>query len=310
MRKSAGIKDGAIRFPIVDAALRRHQLAIGGTEQQRVMRLQAFFREHTPKERLADCTICEGVSDINEPHCPYCGDGAGETAIVAEAKAMVITPVQQLDASVKRVHELKARTADSLWELGQEIRRLYDGNLWQYRVHDGQQTYKQWALFCEKELGLSNTYSYRLMDIASQFTREQVREIGPTKLSMTLKVTNADRVKMLRAAAGGATVSQLRELARDIGIVEGSRRTGLDGRQTGRAPRKRAGRKKEKYQTQELIARRELVPHRDGHITGQKIRVPGPLVCEEMITPQLKQRFVLTNEIDGTLILIVERVKV
>lgn len=309
MRKIAGVKVEAIKFPVIDAALRRHQLAIGGTDPQKVMRLQSFFREHTPKERLADCTICEGISDINEPHCPYCGDGAEEAVIVAEATAMVITPTQQLDASVRRVHELKARTADSLWELGQEIRRLYEGNLWQYRVQDGQQTYKQWAVFCEKELGLSNTYSYRLMDIASQFTREQVRDIGPTKLSMTLKVTNEDRVKMLRAAAGGATVSQLRDLARDIGIVAGTRRVDK-GIKAGRAPRKRAGRKREKYEIKEMLARREFVPHRDGHITGQKIRVPGPLVCEEMITPQLKQRFVLTNEIDGTLILIVERVRV
>lgn len=310
MRKIAGVNVERVDYAHVDAALRRHQLAVGGTDQQRVMRLLSYYRENTPKARLGECDVCEGVSDTQEPHCPFCGDGAEAALAVANTtRQLVMTPVQQLDVGVRRVHELKARTADSLWELGQAVRELYDTGLWQYRVQEGVQCYKQWAVFCEKELGISNTYSYRLMDIATQFSREQVREIGPTKLSMTLKVTNEERVRMLRAAADGATVSQLRELARDIGIVSQGGVRGKKGG-AGRHQRKRAMRHREKYEIKELLARREFVPHKDGQLAGHKIRVPGPLVAEEMITPNLKQRFVLTNEIDGTLILVVERVRV
>lgn len=310
MRKVEGVNLDRINWERINISLRRNQLAIGGTDQQRLRRLVAFYREHTPKQRLADCSTCGGVSDIIETCCPFCGDtDVGEKtdmlAVVVDQSPIIMTPERQLDAAVKRVHEWKARTADSLWELGNEIQQLYDTGLWQKRTNpDGTPKYRQWAMFVEQELSISNTYSYRLMDICSQFTREQVRDIGPTKLSMTLKVTSSDRIKMLRAAADGATVSQLRDLAREIGSVASrSERK----RKSDRHYRRGKGRKAEKFRIKEVVTRRELVPHREGDDKGQRIRIPMPLICEEMITPTLKQRIVLTNEIDGTLILVIER---
>jgi hypothetical protein len=314
MRKIGGLKATEIKFAVVEAALKRNQLAIGGTDVQRIARLQAFYREHTPKERLADCSVCDGISDIMEPGCPYCGDGAPDPNKLVQLKpsAIVMTPERELDTVVKRVLDLKSRTADALWELGEEIRKLYESQLWQRRTNDdGQQKYKQWATFVEAELGISNTYSYRLMDIATKFDREQVRAFGPTKLSMTLRVPDEEREKMLRAAAEGASVSQLRELARDIGVVaQGSNRGAKGG--AGRHKRSKAQdrpRYYERYRLKNLLGRREMVPHRDGELKGNKIRMQYPLVCEEQIAPGLKQRFVLTNDVDGTLILIVERVR-
>jgi len=310
VRKIAGVNAEKLRFAIIEAALKKHELPIGGTDAQKVQRLSAYYREYTPKDRLADCSVCDGVSDINEPACPFCGDGGVEdSAIVHEIRrSAALTPVQELDAAVARIRDLKVRAAESMWELGSEVKTLYDSQLWRQRKReDGAESYTSWGHFCEEELNISNSYSYRLMDISAQFSREQVRELGPTKLAMTLKVPAPERVKMLQAAASGATVTQLRDMVRDIGAIPQGEDRGAKGG-TRHHKKRKVGRKKEWVKIGEMLVRREMVPKREDAAVGVKIRLPGPLAVEEwIIKGGVKQRIVLTNEIDGTLILVVER---
>ena len=195
-----------------------------------------------------------------------------------------------------------------MWELGIEVQRLYESQLWRQRSKtDGAEAYTSWGHFCEQELAISNAYSYRLMDVSAKFTREQVRDLGPTKLAMTLKVPEIARIQMLEAAASGATVTQLRDMVRDIGAIPQGEKRGAKGG-SRHHKRLKVGRKKEWVKIGEMLLRREMVPKREDAAVGVKIRLPGPLAVEEWIIKGLvKQRIVLTNEIDGTLILVVER---
>jgi hypothetical protein len=302
----------------VEGALARLNLPVGGTDAQKVARLEAHYKRATPRNRLADCDTCSKTSDIDEPMCPFCGDAGVVTppeeanaVVVAEPTVVVSVParVSDLDAAVERIQHLKQRATESIWELGTELRGIFDKRLWKTRQNaEGGPAYTTWGAFCEAELGISSTYSYKMMDVAQAYTREQVRQIGATKLSLTLQVPREAREKLLTAAASGATVRQLTEMVVETGRIRPE--TGRTARGGGGTHKTsgRTGRKKVRFMAPQLLGRSELYP---ASISGKhaKFRISHPIACEEMLVGGIKQRFVLTNDADGRVMLIVERSK-
>lgn len=309
---------GSVNMLCVEGALARLQLPVGGTDAQKVARLEVHYKRATPRQRLADCDTCSKTSDINEPACPFCGD-AGVVAdyevsslAVEPAPTVVITVparVSDLDAAVERIQHLKQRATESIWELGTELRAIFDKRLWRTRQNaEGGPAYTTWGAFCEAELGISNTYSYRMMDVAAAYTREQVRQIGATKLSLTLQVPREAREKLLEAAAGGATVRQIAAMVAETGkVTPDTGRTARGGGGTHKT-RGKTGRKKVRFIASQLLGRSELYPE---PISGKpvKFRISHPIATEEMLIGGIKQRFVITNDTDGRVMLIVERSK-
>lgn len=179
--------------------------------------LSAYFAENTVKKELSGCSSCGGISDIKLPSCPYCGDadivGEGATitataeAVVAAAPDVegkptmsggyVVLNVADLEASLGRVVELKKNAERSIWELGNEIRTLHDGELWKARVEDGKARYKNWKMFCAVELGMSGNHAYRLIEVATKFTREQVEKWGVSKLTIIAQLPDARQNELL-----------------------------------------------------------------------------------------------------------------
>lgn len=385
-----GVNLGAAKMTIVDASLAAKGQAVGGTDEQKVGRLATWYLKNTPKTRIADCSTCGGESDVEEPACPFCGDGevtdapaplapagtsgktavhdspppapkregtpsaaqqkpfsgrvpysprpaprpatpvAGSDAVVVDAKGVeVITPPateEALNAAVQNIGSLMQSAADRLWELGAEIRRVFDASLWtQRKTDDGAARYKSWGQFCEVELGISHGYSLKLMDVAREFSREQVRQIGASKLHITLAVpkgeardrllgiaptvSKADLAKQAKAEAEAAQAEAERPAARDTGRG-GKNKTGKGGAGShlGGPPRT-GGRKPEKITVAMLTGRVELCPV---NVKGAKVKVKiptAPAVAEERMFNGVKQRIIVTNDDDGFLLVIVERVR-
>lgn len=349
-----------VKFTLVDAALARHGLPVGGTDQQKVQRLTAWYAnpENVPKEDVADCSTCGGDSDVKEPACPYCGDGdtitsqpaprpplravapaaarptpPGPSSIavagarlesrtfggtVSAPSSVPLQPAAELDKAVARIHRQMRGAADSLWEVGSELQALHQRNLWKARKDEkGEEKYKSWGQFCETELGFSHGYSLKLIDVAEVYTREQVAALGVSKLYITLQVPKEDREKLLATAQQGASREELKEAAREVGKTPRPELAGADGK--GRSGKGGAGthkpgsggkrgRKPEKITVAALTTRVEL-PLLTQKGTKLKLKLPGPVAVEERMTNGVKQRFVVTNDDDGFLLLIVERVR-
>lgn len=339
-----GVNMGAVKIPLVDAALARRSLAIGGTDQQKVGRLAQWYGQHTPKGRIADCSTCGGESDVEEPACPFCGDGESDVPAVAPAARgtsgksaaeavappaglvrypgprvppprpveVLAPPASEaaLDAAVAQIGELMHSAADRLWELGAAVKDVFDRTLWSMRkTDDGAARYKSWGQFCETELGISHGYSLKLMDVASVFSREQVRTIGASKLYITLQVPKAERDKLLGAAEAGASKRDLEKLAQEVGKEKrDTGRKGKGGAGTHKGGPK-GGRKLEKITVAMLTTRVEMHP-----VTSKgakvKLKVPhAPLVAEERMFNGVKQRIVVTTDEEGFLLVVVERVR-
>lgn len=239
-------------------------------------------------------------------------------AIVVSPPAEVILPPQteaSLDAEVDAVNVLKRGVADRLWELGDRIRALFDSALWTARQGpDGAQRYKSWGEFCETELGISHGYSLKLMDVAREFTREQVGKIGAAKLHLTLNVPKGPaRERLLGLAESGATRAEIAEAARaEIELLPDAppRDTGRGSKGGAGAHRVggQSGRKPERITVAALLDRVEMYPTTPKG-TKYRTKIPIPIACEERMFNGCVQRIVVTNDEAGYLMVVVERTR-
>jgi len=370
----AQVNMGAVKIALVDKALELHAQPVGGTDEQKVKRLAAWYADpnNTPKARLADCSTCGGESDVNEPACPFCGDGetapsapapagtSGRAAtepapkatkaapappagmvrvdrsvpkvprpglpIVAESEAArlqrlgeearaaeeVILPQTEeaLDGAVKRIGDLMWQAADRMYELGTELKGVFNQALWRQRKNsDGTDRYKSWGHFCEAELGISHGYSLKIMDVAENFTREELLKIGASKLYITLSVPKGEARDRLLGLAPTTPKAELAKLAKEA--AETPRETGRKGKGGAGThkggPALKGGRKPEKITVAMLTNRIEMIPVA---VNGKQVKMKiGPLACEERLFNGVKQRIVVTNNEDGHVLVVVERVR-
>lgn len=182
----------------------------------------------------------------------------GSTAMTATPAVvdMVIQYTEKdLDAAVERVNHLKGEPLVGFWRLGGALSEIYNKQLWRQRnKDDGSPAYKSFNQFAVKELGFTVQNAYWLIDIATNFSEEQAREFGQTKLNAILSAPKTAEPKLLEAARAGATVRQLKEMGAQAHVEAG---TADVERDTGRRkPRKKGarvqGQKKPKKPTKAL----------------------------------------------------------
>ncbi len=229
--KRAGFQFDKMREDLVDQQIRDRKLDIpkGSRFPNKVGLLQISIRNAVDPSALVECDVCNAASDIDDERCPFCGTGEDGPAPapqalvrvdrkglkrkpapppsteVVEAPAPKAAPAelvepseQDLNRRVKEIAALKAGTEAAGWLLGRKIKELYDLKVWRARSSEkGGPAYRTFNQFASAELGYSGSQAYRLMDVAEQFTEEQVRRIGTTRLIPLLRLKEEDRAKLV-----------------------------------------------------------------------------------------------------------------
>ena len=122
--------------------------------------------------------------------------------------------VKLLDEAVDRVIALKVAGAESFWKLGREILTINMDGLWKQRLDEkGKQRYASFEAFCTHELNISGTYAFQIMNVAREFTMEQIATMGRAKSILVWKAAPEDRKEIAEKAAAGATK---REIAKEV----------------------------------------------------------------------------------------------
>lgn len=125
-------------------------------------------------------------------------------------KEEAIEKSKALERSIKKVRELTMNIERSIWDLGIEIARVHDEELWKARLIDGlYPQFRTWKDFCAAVLQMSHTHAYKLMENAKLFTREQVATIGTTKLTMIVRAPFVHRDRLLHMAERGCSSREL-----------------------------------------------------------------------------------------------------
>jgi len=184
---------------------------------------------------------CQEVSTEHTPFCPFCGLGdpalvelgakwdaehaagtapaktngksngvsaapATEGVLSAEQKQTMIV---QLDTAVAKINELAVDIAGNSFDLGVTIRDVHERQLWKARGHSN---FKE---FIEKELPVSRTGAYLLMDVVKDFDRDTFLKHGAHKLAL---ISGIDDEEARRAALADADAGKsVRDIARTTG---------------------------------------------------------------------------------------------
>lgn len=180
----------------------------------------------SPKERAAGAAGAKGSGKATKGKAK--GKAAPVEAVAEPVTTLVTTPtpmvskfkVADLDASVAEVQRLKLAVVRNYYQLGRELRKLYESEMWQLRTEEGAPKYTNWKQFTSSELDLSYLQTYKLMDVAASFTEEDVTAIGHSKLNLVLKVPEEYRDKLLGEAKGGASKRDLEERVAEINRAE------------------------------------------------------------------------------------------
>lgn len=120
---------------------------------------------------------------------------------------------KDLDEAVGRIQTLQRQGVKCLWQLGIEIKAIYDSELWMARSAEGStkgQRYKAFDQFIRMELGITAATAFDQMKIAKEFTAEQVNEIGTSKLHAILQAPEAKRAELVEKAKKGASKKKIR----------------------------------------------------------------------------------------------------
>lgn len=140
-------------------------------------------------------------------------DKVPAAALAAPTKAE-LAKVEQLDEQCAKVKTLTVTAAQSLWDVGQALSKIHDKDLWKMRRVNNVPVHVSFRRFVQDELGISHTYAYQMMEVAKEFTRKEVEQIGVNKLRLVLQAPPEKRAQALEAAAGGASNQQLAAMGR------------------------------------------------------------------------------------------------
>jgi hypothetical protein len=241
-----------------------------------VMRLAMHFKEKgngtddDPKELMecdAEAGGCGGGSFRELAACPFCGmvnDDAGSgsgsdskddrpstpSALAgtnpkaqepeAARKTSAIASAKKLDEAVAEVQRLKGAYAGSNWDLGKKVLEIFTEGTWKLRLDDnGKARWKGFDSFCHAELGLLPNQAFDVMDLAKNFTREQMLTLGKAKLKLIAQAPEEDKQKLLEQAAKGgkdgkgATKREIEAEVRRIKKEKGHRRASRGGQAKG-----------------------------------------------------------------------------
>jgi hypothetical protein len=217
------------------------RLAAGSTPGELVLALSDHLiklHKASPSE-LMRCDWCGGSSDATFAKCPYCGlsddesttrlalenpSATAETELHSGSQAPVervhqaeLVTTKDLDAAVAEIRRLQVDIVDNHWQLGRLLDEGHEKRLYTLRLDAaGKPKYANWAQWVTAELGIGARYALDLAAISKVFTREQIREVGVTKLRVLARIPDeAKRANLVERAKSELTTKEVQREARD-----------------------------------------------------------------------------------------------
>lgn len=236
-KKIWSIPPRRLNHPVLDEELTRLGLDCTGSQDIRVERMATWIDQNCDPDELVDCD-CGGTSDTSHfTRCPFCGDEEVELldgttvdskqlslrrfdgdAVVEFGVVQVLTEAS-LDESVKAICTLKDQMAKNYHRLGVMLRNVHDSGLWKMRMSkDGKPKYADYGQWTRAEVGLGRTQATKCIDVATNFSEKEVKEIGHTRLAIALQVPPQYRDRLVAQAREGASK---RDLEREVAVVTG-----------------------------------------------------------------------------------------
>jgi hypothetical protein len=235
-----------LNHEVLNEELTRLGLDCSGSQDIRVERIATWIDQNCDPDALVDCD-CGGYSDTTHfKRCPFCGDAEvelddgtmsdgtkyqvhkwddtpGQYSIAFDEPlkhevAIEVLSESSLDETVEAIKKLKNEMARNYHRLGVMLKEVHDRGLWRLRQKDGKPKYADYGQWTRSEAGLGRTQAMKCVEVASNFTEKEVKEIGHTRLAVALQVPPEYRDRLIDKARQGASK---RDLEREVAVVKG-----------------------------------------------------------------------------------------
>lgn len=246
------------KVDVINVALVKEGMGISSRAEgaeRAARRLSRAYVEWAKKtgQGLVVCDNCGGESPADParcPCCPFCGSAdpiegadaqsaavavATPEALATAASAEVVerevsADERKLDAAVDRVRVFCAEARGASWDAGNALREIEEKSLWRARTDaGGKARHKTFDDFVQAEFGFTARWARDVIDLAKEFTREQVMTLGRKKLIPIARLTGEARAGLLDRAPEMSA----REVSREVAVVaDGAQRETGRERQT------------------------------------------------------------------------------
>lgn len=117
-----------------------------------------------------------------------------------DSKEETIATALDLDKSAAQIRICLSSAAKSIFDAAVLLYDVFERKLWlQRRKTDGTSMFETFTAWVLEEMPFDSKYAYQLLDLPKFFTREQVEQIGSTKLMLSLRIDEAERRRMLES---------------------------------------------------------------------------------------------------------------
>lgn len=174
-------------------------------------------RKKLAPAEVADKKKVRAAPPTPKPSAPVIPISTG----LALAGGRALASEKDLDESIRRFKEAGTAGAAADYVMGQELSRMRD-TLWQQRTDgNGKPKYKSFLQFVAEEVEISKALAYRMMRVASVFTRDQFVKFGPSALGVLVGAPHKEHQQLMERAEAGATVRELEDEVRQIREKQG-----------------------------------------------------------------------------------------
>jgi len=142
-----------------------------------------------------------------------------DSLVISDLVPRQIQNVSALDKAVARVKRHTVTSIKHIYAIGAELRKIRDEDLWMLRMDKktGKPKYRCFWDWCSAEIPISESYCRRLMQVNENFSLEEMRKHGVTRLSVAMRLPRKKRKAYLRRAARvPACGKEVRQIARDM----------------------------------------------------------------------------------------------
>jgi hypothetical protein len=224
-------------------------------------------------------TLIEGTVKVKKKKKAAHGaesNGAGDVAVVVDdlQTSGTLLTERELDQAIRNVEKLKVDYTGCYWQIGRMIGEIHDQQLWKLRLETNEKgkavaRWKTWESFCNAELRMSPKSAGRAMNVSAQFSEDQVRLWGRSKLDLVLQAPVEARPALIEKIKAGSSKREVEEEVRkgkaESGFVRPSR--AVDGR----------GGKTSETQTKGKQSTKIMVANILGSVTVKAYKKPASL---------------------------------
>jgi len=130
---------------------------------------------------------------------------------------MVVHSSEALDEQVQNIRGAVSEGALAMHRMGAAAQAIVDGDLWKQRVDgEGVPLFRSFKSFCKQELGLTAVHVYRSMEVAKEFTPEDIKNLSGKQVRVLLDVPREKREELTEHARGGEGAGKLTERANEL----------------------------------------------------------------------------------------------